>query len=977
MPCFPRAAGGAVCSIFLLLLLLLGSAGADCTYFKENAAASCAASTAHPGAADVGSSAECTEAARDVGAVAASVVAESETQAGWPPGCYVFVDELYFNTPAAPDADRKTCASPDNMCICVASGCSTAQPATVDPAATLAATPPAATASPATPAPTPSPTDAQPLAANQQALDRAGGSAVAVAAVAGFVAGPAAATAGALLVMGDSRCAAGEKDLGRMLHPTGLRIRGSLAAGVVVGNLLIVFATVLVLFCLLRIFVKGRCISDETTVLDAEGLLRFPSLPLFVLLLFYQGTVVGAFELASSGGEAAMVVLGGAALAFLLGAPVAIVVKIKRDIPPAGTAGRAFYMLDPTCVRGVAAAEENRHSTFVAVAPTDDSQSGKGGGTAENDGKSTEGGAGGRRDDDADADNEEEEAALSASSSSAASGGGGSSSSSSGEIGLVMPLDDTCKTTTGNPLAEHAPQAPSATTAEPRQTGRGGGGVTINEDGGSSGPGVRVAKRRSRLVAWVIGPGEWVSTSKRNLWVQRYQAMVKSFKQRYAWYVAADFAMAVAIGAAAAVKTDDLRTCGHVRTAMAAANFVALAFEARLRPHARSRDTAADCARFLLQGSALVFTAAAFYSEDQGHWGFAAASPTFLAAAAVLAVKLSLDVGAEMYIIRAKRRPPLQEAAWVLVGDEPECCFDAKERGGGPLLPPAALVAEDEEDESELAYVAWDHDGRDPSSVCTSTLDLRSPSAAVLSDKSEREPRPRPDAGDVNAAKKRLKGTICSGDIRRAQAALRELESLGPHGAREAAEVITSRLPCGVAPDVTVVCENILHYLSLAVAQNHVVGTTSPPFPRRPSRISTKPVTPGFCVLPISPDSFASRIRVTHTSDDLTQLATPVSDGQVPSPVNSRRLHRTAPQSFSHTARRRSVLVVPSSPIGSPVRRATAPYGTAAPARRHSLVVGLPRQRTREFPTVPLDEVFEEDAAFGASTMSVPFDDYR
>eukprot|EP01060_Flectonema_neradi_P020959 TRINITY_DN2845_c6_g1_i1.p1 TRINITY_DN2845_c6_g1~~TRINITY_DN2845_c6_g1_i1.p1 ORF type:complete len:1759 (+),score=255.37 TRINITY_DN2845_c6_g1_i1:51-5327(+) len=173
--------------------------------------------------------------------------------------------------------------------------------------------------------------------------------ATAVAAGAVFT-GAAAGQASQLAFVADINCLTREEweneTLPFLLHPTQLTIAGSSFTGVIVGNLLIVTAFIIACFVLMRLLNYAPSIRT----LDTSGLIRFPSLPLFVFLFLYQGTTYAALRLMAYPTIKRIDILGACVLLLCLAVPAKLCDAIRRDVPKT-----ARYRLD----------ESNKHSVFV------------------------------------------------------------------------------------------------------------------------------------------------------------------------------------------------------------------------------------------------------------------------------------------------------------------------------------------------------------------------------------------------------------------------------------------------------------------------------------------------------------------------------------------------------------------------------------------------------------------------------------
>ncbi|KAJ9466563.1 hypothetical protein DIPPA_21055 [Diplonema papillatum] len=123
------------------------------------------------------------------------------------------------------------------------------------------------------------------------------------------------------------------------MHPTQLRIAGSLDLGVVVINCLIV-ALLYMVSAIAVLCLKSTKYAKEHLA-DPEGFLYFPSVPLFTAQVLHLGTTFGAARLAFYPPFPGATVLGCAVAILCLALPVAVARKVQADIPR-----RAAYMLD-------------------------------------------------------------------------------------------------------------------------------------------------------------------------------------------------------------------------------------------------------------------------------------------------------------------------------------------------------------------------------------------------------------------------------------------------------------------------------------------------------------------------------------------------------------------------------------------------------------------------------------------------------
>eukprot|EP00659_Diplonema_papillatum_P018678 gene18678-28832_t len=144
------------------------------------------------------------------------------------------------------------------------------------------------------------------------------------------------------LVVVSQACRTAENDeFATVLHPTQLTINGSIALGAVVSNFAIIAAFSVLSYAVFRL-ADGPCRHMLPVRfregIDTQGFLRFPSAPLFVLQLLYQGTLLGAMVLILQP-VSALVFIG--AICVLIGCllvPIGCFVVVRESVP-----ARAYY----------------------------------------------------------------------------------------------------------------------------------------------------------------------------------------------------------------------------------------------------------------------------------------------------------------------------------------------------------------------------------------------------------------------------------------------------------------------------------------------------------------------------------------------------------------------------------------------------------------------------------------------------------
>eukprot|EP01063_Lacrimia_lanifica_P026845 TRINITY_DN3686_c0_g1_i1.p1 TRINITY_DN3686_c0_g1~~TRINITY_DN3686_c0_g1_i1.p1 ORF type:complete len:674 (+),score=188.91 TRINITY_DN3686_c0_g1_i1:267-2024(+) len=118
------------------------------------------------------------------------------------------------------------------------------------------------------------------------------------------------------------------------LHPTQLEVGGSVAMGVVVGNLFTVGGVLALGYAA---GVAGpRLMPAYFSYGDAHGLTAFPSGPLLVFQVLYAGFSMGAMHLVLNARGAADACVGASAVALALGVPYACFRRVQAGIPSEG-----------------------------------------------------------------------------------------------------------------------------------------------------------------------------------------------------------------------------------------------------------------------------------------------------------------------------------------------------------------------------------------------------------------------------------------------------------------------------------------------------------------------------------------------------------------------------------------------------------------------------------------------------------------
>ena len=249
---------------------------------------------------------------------------------------------------SAPDAALGPGMSPATLSL-------TAEPTSVTPIPVPStAKPPQPTSLPTTTLPatdvpdTPVPPNTLPAPLVQQIMEQrevtetvSAGAAIASAAGVGGGAGSA-----MRLALVASECVVGDqRKLSWAFHPTGIRVGDNVYVGAIVGNMACVAGFALlasVTLSLVNRFAPMRWVMRLAESTDSQGLLRFPSAPLFVFQWFYQSLSLCGFTLLISSDGGHLNMIGVATCGVCLGVPIYIVRVLVQGVPESAT-----YVEDP------------------------------------------------------------------------------------------------------------------------------------------------------------------------------------------------------------------------------------------------------------------------------------------------------------------------------------------------------------------------------------------------------------------------------------------------------------------------------------------------------------------------------------------------------------------------------------------------------------------------------------------------------
>ena len=169
--------------------------------------------------------------------------------------------------------------------------------------------------------------------------------------------------------------------------------------------------------------------------------------------------------------------------------------------------------------------------------------------------------------------------------------------------------------------------------------------------------------RQNTALVVMIGSGEWVNTGRDCMWVQRFDSVVRAYRQPCTWYILIEFSGSFAMGVVKSVGATTAVGCGHISMAMAAVLLILFVTKAVVWPHARQRDNVIDVICLGVQMAAMVHSSAGYYRDHGAHafWTFGVASHLLILAIALLLLKGVFDLLAEAYILHTGRRVALQE----------------------------------------------------------------------------------------------------------------------------------------------------------------------------------------------------------------------------------------------------------------------------------------------------------------------------
>eukprot|EP01062_Namystynia_karyoxenos_P061933 TRINITY_DN5463_c1_g1_i4.p1 TRINITY_DN5463_c1_g1~~TRINITY_DN5463_c1_g1_i4.p1 ORF type:complete len:636 (+),score=147.47 TRINITY_DN5463_c1_g1_i4:620-2527(+) len=162
------------------------------------------------------------------------------------------------------------------------------------------------------------------------------------------------------------------------------------------------------------------------------------------------------------------------------------------------------------------------------------------------------------------------------------------------------------------------------------------------------------------LLAFVIGPGEWVSNDCK-LWYSRYGSVLKNYKPfTAAGGHRAQFAEHAAVAALSASMVSLGADCELFNFLLAAVFLLHGAWCLRVMPYAKPRDEVHEAVLTLLLTAVGVCKGVGYELGDRGGRLFRAADGLLIAAAGITMGKLLLDLLSDLYVVCSGRRGRLQ-----------------------------------------------------------------------------------------------------------------------------------------------------------------------------------------------------------------------------------------------------------------------------------------------------------------------------
>ncbi|KAJ9456615.1 hypothetical protein DIPPA_20406 [Diplonema papillatum] len=163
---------------------------------------------------------------------------------------------------------------------------------------------------------------------------------------------------------------------------------------------------------------------------------------------------------------------------------------------------------------------------------------------------------------------------------------------------------------------------------------------------------------------FMIGKGEWVSTTPKVLWARRFQSVLTVYNEDQAWFGLVRFGSSFALAALSAPVTEDYMSCGHVKLCSALVVLIELAAMIRVWPYVMSRDALADIVTSFSEAGGMLLLAAGYYAGDPYNWTHSTAAVLLTVALFTVGIRVLLDVATELFVFLTHRRVRLQESVF-------------------------------------------------------------------------------------------------------------------------------------------------------------------------------------------------------------------------------------------------------------------------------------------------------------------------
>ena len=172
-------------------------------------------------------------------------------------------------------------------------------------------------------------------------------------------------------------------------------------------------------------------------------------------------------------------------------------------------------------------------------------------------------------------------------------------------------------------------------------------------------------QRGSKLLLFVLGHGEWVSTCKSTRVTKRYSVVFRTWASSFTAWATMDFVAALLFAFIGTYRPESYPGCGNLRLIIGAVSFAFGAVTLFYWPYVKERDNHTQIWRWVLQGIGFVLLGIAYHiGEPTTHATVKAGSVFILASVVLLLIKALIDLFAFIYIVYTQRRTRLQLEEW-------------------------------------------------------------------------------------------------------------------------------------------------------------------------------------------------------------------------------------------------------------------------------------------------------------------------